>query len=117
MARVGVSVTFDVVRPFGGSTLSTGNSGTLYDDASCGRLPGLSGTLSWTEFLDCEDAIDVEDGCTRSAGSDSLLFNDGDQITLTSPLGTIFVVVFVSHWYDDATSTLMKRVYLLRDSI
>ena len=116
MARTGVTTTCSITRPFGGALLYSGIACVVYDDVGCGRGSGLSGILLWSHYMDVAYTVDVIDGCTRFGGSDGLVYSDGDQINLPSGGTWKGVVVFVSEWVDDATSTKYKRVYMLRDT-
>jgi hypothetical protein len=117
MPRTGIPVSVDVYRPFGDSTpLHTGVAGVLYDDLTCGLGVGLSGTLSWTNFIDVAISADIIDNCTRSGGSDGLLYSDGDGIAVPAFGTLLYCVVLVQRFRDLDTGTDYKRVYLIRDT-
>jgi hypothetical protein len=111
-----LTTTCDVYRPFGaGSPSATGLACRLVADLSRGRGSGLAGVLMWTHYLDLDPAADVLDGCTRSAGSDALLYADGDEVRVPSGGATRYAVVWVEKRCV-GTPQEYKRVYLLRDT-
>src|SRR5262249_3151810 len=83
--------TCDVYRPFGaGAATATGSSCRLRPDMARGTT--RSG-LVWTHVLDVQPDVDIQDGCTRTAGSDAVVFGDGDEIRDAD--GARYVVVWV----------------------
>src|SRR4051812_38922821 len=87
--------TCDVYRPFGaGSPTTTGLACRLVGDFRNGRLAGS--TREWTHYMDLAADADVRDACTRTAGSSTLTYADGDEIRMTIGSSTPrFVVVWV----------------------
>jgi hypothetical protein len=112
----GRSVTFNILRPFGGATFASGVLGTLYADLQPGR-GGYSGGnyFPWTDYLECSDSTDIRDGCTRPAGIDAVSFSNGDEVLITTPpTATAYVVVQVQRLVD-LNGVTYKRAYLTRD--
>ena len=112
----GVSVTFDIYHPYtAGAATYTGVSGTLTPDLPCGRGSGLAGELAWSHYLDVASSVDILDAVTRSAGSNSVVYADGDKVVVTGGASGVrtstYVVIFVD--YDGSSG---KRAYLLRDT-
>ena len=107
-----VTTTCDIYRPFGaGSPTTTG--------VACRLVPDLAtvggGAVVWTDYLDLDETVDVRDGCTRAAGSNSVTYNDGDEVRIPNASGTRYVVVWVA-LMNRGTARPFKRVYLMRDT-
>ncbi len=104
--------TCDIYRPFGAaSPTATGVACRLVPDVARGRA--APGPLTWTHYLDLDDAADVRDGCTRLGGSDSLNFGDGDEVRIPNASGSRYVVVWVEVM-NRGTPRQFKRAYLMR---
>jgi hypothetical protein len=69
--------------------------------------------LVWTHVLNVQPDVDIRDGCTRSAGSDAIVFGDGDEVR--GPDGARYVVVWVET-VALGTTLEHRRAYLLRHS-
>src|SRR5262245_46380930 len=109
-----VPTTCDVYRPFGaGAPTYTNLSCRLVSDFARGR--SSAGTpAEWTHYLVLDATADVRDGCTRAAGSSSLVYADGDEIRVPGGASTPrFVVVWVET-VDPGTPREFKRAYLMR---
>lgn len=112
-----LTTTCAIFRPFGAAVpLYTDIPCRMQPDLPCGRGSGVAAVLAWSHYMDLQPTVDILDQCGRGAGSDSLQFNDGDQVN--SPSGAshpTYVVVFVVKM-NEGTSEEFKRVYLLRDT-
>jgi len=110
-----LNTTCDLYRPFSASSpLVTGIPCHLANDLAGGRVPGGSG-LTWTHYLLIDESVDVRDGCTRTAGSNTLTYADGDKVIIPSGgSNTRYVVVWVEY-VQRGLANAHKRVYLLRD--
>jgi hypothetical protein len=109
-----LGTTCDIYRPFGAGV-------PTYTNVPC-RLVGdfprsrsAAGAVpEWTHYLVVDAGVDIQDGCTRSAGSAGLTYADGDKVCVpgggTTPS---FVVVWVET-VDAGTPREFKRAYLLR---
>ncbi|MBO0699161.1 MAG: hypothetical protein J2P46_12265 [Zavarzinella sp.] len=109
-----LTTTCDIYRPFGaGSPTYSNVPCRLVADfprsrAAAGAVPG------WTHYLVVDAGVDVKDGCTRTAGSSSLTYADGDKVCVPGGGATpSFVVVWVE-MVDAGTPREFKRAYLLR---
>src|SRR5258708_6056080 len=105
------TTTCDIYRPFGDSTpTATGVACRLVPDLPRGQL---AAGLSWTHYVDCSVDTDVRDGCTRSEGSASVTFADGDEVRVPSVSDVRYVVVWVeTHNLDGPNS--FRRAFLTR---
>jgi hypothetical protein len=111
-----LTTTCDIYRPFGaGSPTHTAVPCRLVPDLPRGRGSGLAGVLAWSHYIDLQDTADILDGCSRPAGSDSELFNDGDEVRIPSGASTRYVVVWVETRLL-GTANAYKRAYLLRNA-
>lgn len=86
----------------------------LVEQVDEGRAPSSSG-LNWTHYIDLPFDIDIRDNVSRSAGSNTLTYADGDEVRIPDEAGTKYVVVFVVPM-GLGTSFSYKRAYLLRDA-
>src|SRR3954468_8331705 len=86
----------DVFRPFGDAAPKYSNVPCrLVPDFARGR-PTVAAGPAWTHYLVLDAAVDVQDGCTRTAGARSLVYADGDEVRVPSgAAGPRFVVVWV----------------------
>jgi hypothetical protein len=111
-----LTTTCDIYRPFGaGSPTTTGVACRLVVDLAGGRGVGANGSVIWTHFIELQDTVDVRDGCTRLAGSDSVVYADGDEVRIPNGSGTRYVVVWVE-LVNRGTAQQFKRAYLVRDT-
>lgn len=111
----GEMTTCDVKVGWGGANRSTNNACRLVEQLDVGRPP-VAGALLWSHYIDLASAVDIRDGLTRTAGSDSLTYADGDEVRI--PTGTTnkyVVVAVVSMNLGDVGQ--YKRAYLLRDTL
>jgi hypothetical protein len=69
--------------------------------------------LIWTHVLEVQPDVDIRDGCTRTAGSNAVVFGDGDEIRDAE--GVRYVVVWVES-VAVGTPLEYRRVFLLRHS-
>ena len=106
--------TFDVYRAFGGAQFSTGNFCKLVEQMDIGRRPESAG-LNWSHYIDFNMPVDVRDGVTRVAGSNTFTYADGDEIRIPDSNGTTYVTVFVLVM-NFGTPNSYKRALLLRDA-
>jgi hypothetical protein len=107
-------------RPFGNPLVSPYLGGTilacpgqlgLMDDFFRGRGgEGGAPRFLWTTYVDVPHTFDVRDGVTRTVGTNSLNYAEGDGVYLGDAL---YVVVWVERWHYGAQH--FKRVYLMRD--
>src|SRR5258708_38061514 len=110
------TTTCDIYRPFGaGSATTTGVPCRLMPDLAAGRGAGSGALVSWTDYIDVADTVDVRDGCTRTAGADAVTFHDGDEVRIPNGSGSRFVVVWVER-VNLGTAQAFQRAYLLRDT-
>jgi hypothetical protein len=112
-----LTTTCDIYRPFGAASPTT----TSVPCRLVACLPrgrgGYSGGsyLVWSHYLDIADTVDVRDGCSRAAGSDTISYGDGDEVRVPGGGGsTRYVVVWVE-MVNRGTALQFKRAYLLRD--
>ncbi|QVL30936.1 hypothetical protein KIH39_19060 [Telmatocola sphagniphila] len=99
-----------IYRPFGSPTpIATEISGHLIADSS-----GLNSTrtLKWTHILETASSTDLRDGCSRTAGTNAIVYADGDEVRMG---GNRFVVVWVEI-VNPGSSFERKRAYLMRHS-
>lgn len=75
--------------------------------------PPVSGGLFWTHFIDLDLDVDIRDRCTRSAGTNTLTYADGDKVIIPDVNGTVYVVVFVTPMALN-TRHEYRRAYLMR---
>ncbi len=108
------TTTFNVYRAFGGALQSSANACRLVEQMDEGRRPETS-NLSWSHYIEFDMSVDVRDGVTRTAGTNSLSYADGDEIRIPDASGTIYVVVFVIV-LGMGSPRAYKRAYLLRDT-
>ncbi len=74
------------------------------------------GVLEWTHYIELDVDADVLDGCTRTAGTGTPVYADGDEVRIAVGGSTPrFVVVWVEI-VDGGTPREFKRAYLLRHS-
>ena len=105
----------DVYRPFGNATpTTTGIPCRLTPDltALTGKL--MVGQLGWTHTLDFQPGVDIRDGCSRSAGADTMIFADGDEVRVPGGAGTTRYVVVWVETEGLGTPLQHQRAYLLR---
>lgn len=107
--------TCDILRPFGGAAVATGVACTLKPGFESGSGRG-AGTLTWTHVLELAETVDIRDGTTRTPGSGSLNFADGDEVRIPDAAGSVYVVVYVERVPTPAGQPGIKRAYLLRDT-
>jgi len=109
--------TCDIYRPFGaGSPTTSGLACRLVADVARGRgFQSAANYLVWTHYLDLDSSADIRDGCSRSAGSDSIAYADGDEVRVPSGGSTRYVVVWVE-MVNRGSGQQFKRAYLLRHS-
>ncbi len=113
-----LTTTCDIYRPFGAGAPTTSN-------VACRLVPCIgrgrggssaAGYLVWSHTLDVQDTADVRDGCTRTAGTNLITYNDGDEVRIPGGGGgTRYAVVWVE-MVNRGTDLQFKRVYLLRDA-
>jgi hypothetical protein len=103
-----LTTTCDIYRPFGAGSPTTSN-------VPCRLTPGVdqTGSPEWTHTLDVQPGVDVRDGCTRTAGSGSMTYADGDEVRVPSGGSTRYVVVRVEV-VARGTACQYQRAYLLR---
>lgn len=70
----------------------------------------------WTHFIDLPIEVDIRDGITRTTGSNTLNWADGDEVRIPDASGTKYVVVFVVTMNFGRNNDEYKRAYLLRDA-
>lgn len=85
----------------------------LVEQLDEGRAPSSTG-LNWTHYIDLDFEVDIRDNVSRSVGSNSLTYSDGDEVRIPDVQGTKYVVVFVVPM-GMGTNNHYKRAYLLRD--
>jgi hypothetical protein len=106
-----LTTTCDVYRPFGaGAPTATGVPCRL-----SARPPaeGPAGGMFWTHTLDLQPGADVRDGCTRTAGTNTCVYADGDEVRVPSGGSTRYVVVWVEV-VGRGTPLQFQRAYLVR---
>lgn len=106
--------TCDIYRPYGdASPRYTSVPCQIVADLARGRYDMVP---TWTHYLVLDSAVDVLDGCTRTAGSPLIVYADGDEVRVpagaTSPR---YIVVWVE-LVDQGTPREFKRAYLARDT-
>ena len=104
-----LTTTCDIYRPFGAASPTTSN-------VPCRLTPRVAEAGSapeWTHILDVQPGVDVRDGCTRTAGSSSMTYGDGDEVRVPSGGSTRYVVVRVDV-VNRGTPAQFQRAYLLR---
>lgn len=107
--------TFDVYVPFGaGAPDSTNNAGALIDDLANGRGFSPNNTVAWTHVLECDSAVNIADGCTRTVPLNTINYADGDEVRIPTGGTTRYAVVWVT--LCDSEAGTRKRVYLMRHS-
>lgn len=107
----------DLYRPFGDASPTT-------SDIACRLAPALTATagaghpitdaLTWTHTLDLQPGVDIRDGCSRSPGSTTIDFADGDEVRVPGGAGTTRYVVVWVETVGRGTSMQYQRAYLLR---
>src|SRR5262245_13843572 len=105
-----------IYRPFGAaSPTTTGVPCRVVPDLAHGRAASAAGLdLRWTHYMDVGASVDLRDGCTRTAGNDQVTYADGDEVRVTTAVGTTrYVVVWVEELCREGEQSL-KRAYLLR---
>lgn len=108
-----LATTCDLYRPFSaGSPLAT--------DIPCQLVAAFAGVeprgagLHWTHCLLLDADVDIRDGCSRTPGSNTLTYADGDKVVLPSGAGnTSYVVVWVETVHR-GSALEHKRAYLMR---
>lgn len=106
-----LTTTCDIYRPFGAAApTATG--------VPCRLAPALgdgnrAGAQVWTHTLDLQPGVDVRDGYSRSTGSSSLSYTDGDEVRVPGGGSTRYVVVWVEV-AGRGTPMQYLRAYLLR---
>jgi hypothetical protein len=111
-----LTTTCDVYRPFGaGAATFTGVPCRLVSCLERGRGATTGPNyLTWTDYIDVDDTVDVRDGCSRSVGSDHPNYADGDEVRIPTGGSTSnYVVVWVT-LFNRGSSMAFKRAYLLR---
>jgi hypothetical protein len=104
-----LTTTCDIYRPFGAGSPTTSN-------VPCRLTPRVAEAGSdpeWSHILDLQPGVDIRDGCTRTAGSSSMTYADGDQVNVPSGGTTRYVVVRVEV-VNRGTPAQFQRAYLLR---
>src|SRR5262245_47321210 len=104
-----LTTTCDIYRPFGVGSPTTSN-------VPCRLTPVVreaGGGPEWTHTLDVQPGVDVRDGCTRTAGSGTMTYADGDEVRVPSGGSTRYVVVRVDVVHR-GTPAQFQRAYLLR---
>jgi hypothetical protein len=108
--------TCDIYRPFGGPTpIATGVKCKLVAELERGRGSGLAGNLMWSHYIDLNESVDIQDGCSRTGGANAITYADGDEVRVPAGGGTVFVVVWIETRQLGAPQAF-KRAYLLRHS-
>ena len=110
-----LTTTCDVYRPFGAGSPTTSG-------IPCRLTPALAaltgklviGQLGWTHTLDVQSGVDIRDGITRSAGSATIDFADGDEVRVPGGAGTTRYVVVWVETVGLGTPIQHQRAYLLR---
>jgi hypothetical protein len=105
------TTTCEVRRPFG-------NADAVATDVPCRLVPDLAcgqhgGGLAWTHYVDLPDDTHVRDGCTRTDRTDSVTFDDGDELRIPSGSEVRYVVVWVETHNLGGPMTF-RRAYLIR---
>ncbi len=107
--------TCDIYSPFGAATPSATNVPVQFvSDLVAGRGTSPNNTVAWTHYIDVATGVTILDGCTRTAGLDTLNFFDGDEVRIPSGGAARYVVAWVT--LCDTEGTTVKRCYLLRHS-
>lgn len=107
--------TFDLYKPFGAPAPTLVNQPCQFvEDLLNGRGTNPNNTVAWTHYCDVDGAVDVLDGCTRTAPLNTINYADGDELHIPSGSGIRYAVVWVTPC--DREGVTVKRVYMMRHS-
>jgi len=107
--------TCDIYNPFGAAAPSFTNVPCQFvSDLVTGRGTSPLNTVAWTHYIDVDEAVQIFDGCTRTASLDTLNYADGDEVRIPTGGTARYVVVWVSLCDDEGV--VVKRCYLMRHS-
>jgi hypothetical protein len=107
--------TFDSYQPFGAASPSNENLPcVLVSDLEAGRGESPNNTVAWTHYMDVDSAVNILDGCTRTAALNTQNYADGDEVRIPTGGVARYVVVWVT--LCDSDSGTVKRVYMMRHS-
>src|SRR5436190_1289724 len=103
--------TCDIYRPFGAASPAVTNVPAQQSaDLAAGTW---GGAMVWTHTLDLACGTEIRDGCTRTAGNDTINYADGDEVRIPSGGATRYVVVWVEV-RSRGSAMECARAYLLR---
>ncbi len=103
----------DIYRPFGAGWPTTSSISCRLIPSTPTEVSGL-GTL-FSDYIDLDESVDIRDGCTRTAGTTTVVYADGDEVRIPNASGTRYVVTWVVTM-NRGTRHAFKRAYLLRDT-
>jgi len=111
-----LTTTCDIYRPFGaGSPLQSMIACRLVANLPRGRgAQSATNYLTWTHYLDLDYSVDIRDGCTRTAGANSVTYADGDEVRVPTGAGTSRYVVVWVETINRGSAQPFKRAYLIR---
>jgi hypothetical protein len=106
------TTTCDISTGIGIGATITGVPCTHFPSMDKGRRAD-SGALQYTDIIEVAETVDIRDGCTRSANSNTLTYADAYAVHIPTEGGTVYAVVWVEY-LDRGLETARKRVYLMR---